>query len=215
MPDPALHEERFGRPWEAGDTANAAIGQRVISATPSPMAGLIAAVGNSGRYFPPQLILDEEGVKPTVPRDHGIAAESLELVRAALWATVNGENAVGVADRVGKVEIAGKTGTAQWGERSGRLAWFVGYSPAQNPRHAISLIVEDGQSGGRVAALLAGIILAVCAALPAKLKVGSIRPRRLDVAEGHQDPIETIDANLRPEPARKQNSGAYNRCTAL
>ena len=56
--------------------------------------------------------------------------------------------------------VAGKTGSADTGDKSARAhAWFVGFAPANNPKIAIAVVVEHGGLGGRVAAPLAGRIL--------------------------------------------------------
>jgi cell division protein FtsI/penicillin-binding protein 2 len=53
-----------------------------------------------------------------------------------------------------ETEVCGKTGTAEYGTAANRRknTWFVAYAPANAPRIAVSLIVEDGESGGGTAA---------------------------------------------------------------
>ncbi|MGI9240090.1 MAG: penicillin-binding transpeptidase domain-containing protein [Verrucomicrobiales bacterium] len=191
LPDPATHAERFGRAWGRGDTANAAIGQGVVTVSPVQMAGLVGAVGNGGRYVRPHLIASAKA-DPVDLVAEGISGERLAVVRAGMLDTVNGESGTATGARIRGLEIAGKTGTAQWGPNRGRLAWFVGYSPAENPRYAISVAVENGQSGGKVAAPLAAMILADCSALRPDPEKEQIKPLALEPAEGHAEPVTSI-----------------------
>ena len=52
--------------------------------------------------------------------------------------------------KTSKVQIAAKTGTAEVTGR-GPNAWFVGFAPADNPRYAIAVVVEDSDAGGGIA----------------------------------------------------------------
>jgi peptidoglycan glycosyltransferase len=71
----------------------------------------------------------------------------------------------GTAAQISGVDVAGKTGTAQHGKGLAPHAWFTGFAPANNPKVAVAVVVEDGGSlgneavGGRVAAPIAKAVM--------------------------------------------------------
>ena len=60
--------------------------------------------------------------------------------------------------RIEGVPVAGKTGTAESG-RGAPHAWFIAFAPADSPRYAIAIVVENGGHGSRVAAPMTKIVL--------------------------------------------------------
>jgi len=67
----------------------------------------------------------------------------------------------GTAAQIPGVAVAGKTGTAETGRGSINTVWFVAFAPADNPRYAIAVVVENQnhKTGGEVAAPIAKTIL--------------------------------------------------------
>jgi peptidoglycan glycosyltransferase len=64
------------------------------------------------------------------------------------------------------IQVAGKTGTAEKGDGS-NLAWFIGFAPADDPRVAVAVVIEDTQAtGGEAAAPLAAAVLKTALAQP-------------------------------------------------
>lgn len=159
VPDPSWKRARRREPWYRGETANLAIGQGDLSVTPMQILRMIAATAMDGRIPQPHLLKAMAGhpVDPppsaTVPLDRRI----LQEIRAGLEAVVDSETGTGRLARVPGVAIAGKTGTAQAGDRPPH-AWFCGYAPSQRPRMAVVVFVEHGGKGGEVAAAMAGQI---------------------------------------------------------
>ena len=102
---------------------------------------------------------------PRARRDVSVSAESFALLRRGLFGVVNEPKGTAYRARSSKVEVAGKTGTAQAARarRKGEdpavdfldHAWFAGYAPAAKPRIAFAVIVEHGGHGGDVAAPVA------------------------------------------------------------
>jgi penicillin-binding protein 2 len=166
VPSPAWKEERYHKAWLPGETLSCAIGQGYVLANPLQLAVMTARVA-SGLQVQPRLIVEgnQPGFAPmALPPDY------LGLVRQGMEAVVNG--AGGTAHRAKlkiDVRMAGKTGTAQvigmnGGKRRSESAtpWkfrdhalFVCYAPADNPRYAVSIIVEHGGHGGTVCAPIA------------------------------------------------------------
>jgi penicillin-binding protein 2 len=159
-----------------GHALNTAIGEGATRVTVLQMALLYAAIANGGRLWLPQVVERIESPSgqvmeefpPRVRRDVAVTAESLTFLRKAMVGVVNESNGTAYRARSSKVEIAGKTGTAQaqgsarkHGEdpplpfESFNHAWFAGFAPASNPRIAFAVLVEHGGYGGEVAAPIA------------------------------------------------------------
>jgi penicillin-binding protein 2 len=177
VPTKAWKRKRFKTAWQGGETLSIAIGQGFNLVTPIQMAKLIAAVANGGTLYKPNLIksmqsLQDPGVVQTMPKIEDrlqVKPETLALVRKGLWSAVNKRHGTAHASRLKTMDFAGKTGTAQvvgrktvegLDEEQIKLmhkdhAWFVAYAPADNPRIAISVIVEHGEHGSSTAAPIA------------------------------------------------------------
>lgn len=109
-------------------------------------------------------------IEPEITGGLPVSRENLALVKEGLFQVVHGTR--GTARRILKKDftIAGKTGTAQVFSRKagekfdnkklGRSlqdhAWFVCYAPAENPKIAVSVIIEHGEHGSSAAAPVAG-----------------------------------------------------------
>lgn len=145
--------------WYAGDTVNFGNGQGEISVTPLQMACLAALVANRGISYRPRIV---RAVTPWEQTPLPTSREELGVADAppAFWAALDDalRNVVrsGTAARISDLPIAGKTGSAE--NRRGRdsHSWFFGYAPAESPRIAFAVIVENAGHGGDVAAPLAG-----------------------------------------------------------
>jgi peptidoglycan glycosyltransferase len=144
--------------------AHSAIGQRDVSVTPLQMALVAAGIANGGTIMKPHLmaeIRDSEGavVRTAKPEAWRVAttAEAASAVRDLMVAVV--ASGTGTAAQLPGVAVAGKTGTAQTG-RGTAHAWFIAFAPAEAPRVAVAVIVEDQPAvreatGGLVAAPIA------------------------------------------------------------
>ncbi|MGK2284754.1 penicillin-binding protein 2 [Pedomonas sp. V897] len=176
VPDPAWKRKRYGKPWLAGETLNASIGQGYMQATPLQLAVMTARLA-SGREVVPRLLRAEGAVAPARPL--GVPEEHLRLVREAMSAVINSaEGTARVARlRLPGVTMAGKTGTAQVrrisaAERrtgvlnNNQLPWrfrdhalFVAYAPVEAPRYACAVVVDHGGSGSAAASPVARDIM--------------------------------------------------------
>jgi len=154
------------RKWLVADTAFLAIGQGVIGVTPMQAALYTAAIANGGRVYRPFLVRsvrrpDGREVRSAVPvvESHlPVRPEYLALVRQGMYEVVNGSQGTGHNARNRAIALAGKTGTAEVGATDERHhdTWFIGFGPVEDPRYAVAILVEHGESGGRTAAVLAG-----------------------------------------------------------
>lgn len=161
VPDPEWKEETIGDPWYVGDTYNFGIGQGYVAATPMQMLLVTAAVANGGDVLIPHLVKEFrtaagdviKAKTSTVKRSIGVDARNIAIMREAMRQAVADGSATTGKSRV--VEIAGKTGTAEFGEQRPdgtytEHGWFTGYAPYNNPEIAVVVFLERG--GGALSA---------------------------------------------------------------
>ncbi|MGI8738743.1 MAG: penicillin-binding protein 2 [Gammaproteobacteria bacterium] len=172
-----------GQVWFPGETLSAGIGQGYMLVTPLQLAAATATLAMRGKYVRPRFLhalqdIDTGAFRAIEPEFTG----ALEVRDAAFWDQVIGpmvevtRNPRGTAYSIGQdaqYAIAGKTGTAQvfglaqdeeYDETrvAAELrdhALFIAFAPAEAPRIAIAVIVENGGGGGRVAAPIARKVL--------------------------------------------------------
>ncbi len=150
--------------------AYVAIGQGDVVATPLQMALVAASVANGGDVPRPQLVrevIDPAGgiVEKIQPEtiDRAMSAETAREVTEMMEAVV--ATGTGQTAQIAGVSVAGKTGTAQTVEGANPHAWFIAFAPAEDPKLAVAVIVENGgtfgseATGGAVAAPIARQIL--------------------------------------------------------
>jgi cell division protein FtsI/penicillin-binding protein 2 len=148
--EPSAAEPRFPEPGSETAKAASAIGQAQVAVSPLHMATVAGAVA-SGSWRPPRLL---DGAKTNVaPRklDPGVVADLRSLMTGVV------QRGSGTAAAVPGRQVAGKTGTAEFGSGNPPKthAWFIGYSGDL----AFAVLVEGGGVGGRVAAPLASKFL--------------------------------------------------------
>ncbi|MGH3442984.1 MAG: penicillin-binding protein 2 [Nitriliruptorales bacterium] len=152
--------------WRYYDAINASIGQGYVTATPLEMAVAYATIANGGTLWRPHLGF--EVVSPEGEVIEGIEPEVLGTVdlEPAEWEAIqDGLTAVVMQPRgtanfrfngfpLDDIPVAGKTGTA---EADGKVpfAWFASYAPADDPRYALAVMVEEGSAGSGAAAPIA------------------------------------------------------------
>jgi peptidoglycan glycosyltransferase len=147
-------------------TAQSAIGQFSVRATPLQMAMVGATVANHGVLMSPYLVQeirapDLSPLNVTKPQSLGqaMSAQSAQLLTDMMVNVV--DHGTGTNGQIPGVKVAGKTGTAQQGGGRRPHAWFVSFAPAENPRIVVAVIVLDGGSlgseatGGQIAAPIA------------------------------------------------------------
>jgi penicillin-binding protein 2 len=181
IPTSKWKQERWGVPWQPGETISTSIGQSFVLVTPLQMARLISVIFNGGKIYQPKIVkrvgTDSSEVyrfSPTLIREINVRQENLEEIKKALIAVVNERHGTGSRARVKGLTVAGKTGTSQIitldmekqvsedGEIPEKFkdhAWFVAIAPAEEPRLALAVMVEHGGHGGSAAAPIAGEII--------------------------------------------------------
>ncbi|MCY1395293.1 Peptidoglycan D,D-transpeptidase MrdA [compost metagenome] len=171
MPSRDWKRARYRQAWYPGETLILGIGQGYMQATPLQLAQSVALMANRGKWIRPHLAKTIEGQPPQDPNP----MPDIVLRDPKYWdAGRNGMEQVvhgarGTAHKVGAksvYRIAGKSGTAQvvaikQGEKYDRNklqerhrdhALFVAFAPAEDPKIAVAVMVENGESGSGVAA---------------------------------------------------------------
>lgn len=143
---------------EGGEAAigNACLGQQGVMLSPLQISSLLATVADDGCWAPPAIIkytLDSKGKQHYPARENKVrvidAAVNREVQKMMEKVVSEG---TGKAARLTEVKIAGKTATSQTGNINNDgeeilNTWFAGYFPAEAPRWAIVVLVEEGKSG--------------------------------------------------------------------
>lgn len=161
---------RFGGLWRGGDAINMSIGQGDVLTTPLQMLAAYQAIANDGVLLRPTVgreLREVDGtlartIEPEVVRELDLSGTELTSIRRGLERTVMEPGGTAYGAFLGfpfaEVPVAGKTGTA---ERKPLVpyAWFVAYAPADDPRYAVVVSVEQGGGGSQTAAPIARRIL--------------------------------------------------------
>jgi len=161
-PNKAWKQRRFKQPWYVGETVITSIGQGNMLVTPMQMARFTASIA-TGKLPKPHFYKDnyEEPTAIDFPQKH------LELMRKGMYEVTHHKKGTATRYIKSKVEIAGKTGTAQvvtipqsekvrmkeselkYYQRS--HAWLTTYGPYKNPEYVVTVLVEHGGHGGSAA----------------------------------------------------------------
>lgn len=160
VPDSAWKLRVYKEKWYPGNTLHMTIGQTYVQVTPAQAARIFAGFGMKGQvpnlHF--ALKIGERQIPPPRPEKVKMKPENLKVVLDGLKAVV--ASGTGGATRLGSVEVAGKTGSAEAPPIGSKThAWFACYAPADKPRIAVASFVEHGGHGGSTAAPLAKQVL--------------------------------------------------------
>ena len=174
---PQLAESVVPSDLDPPATAQSAIGQRDVRASPLQMAMIAAAIANDGVLMTPRIVDRVEDASGRIIREFG--PQELELPDQPSGQTVSGGTAntlqammesvvssgSGTSAAISGVRVAGKTGTAQTAEGRPPTVWFVGFAPADDPVVAVAVVVPDGggvgseATGGAVAGPIASAVM--------------------------------------------------------
>lgn len=138
---------------DAPQTALSGFGQGQVRATPLQMAMVSAGIANGGvvmnprmidRVIEPNLSVGQEGSNS----EYGRALESNIAAQMVTMMTANVQDGAASNARIDGVQVAGKTGTAENDARPYTL-WFTGFAPADDPKVAVAVVVENGGGQGQ------------------------------------------------------------------
>lgn len=183
LPSKEWKRKAFKRPadqvWFPGETVNFGIGQGYFLVTPLQLAHYTSIIANRGTSYKPRLV---SGVRdpatgevkhfPPVKNEEikNVSAEQWQIVTEGMAGTLRYGTAAGFAGKNMTYTIAGKTGTAQVftvarnqsldnqktvSDRLRDHSWFIAFAPAEDPRIAVAVIVENGGFGSALASPIA------------------------------------------------------------
>jgi len=177
LPSPEWKMRRFKQKWYGGDTISVGIGQGYNLATPVQLAFATAILANHGVVYRPHLVKQVEDLQTSERRiieaqpysSFSLSDENLVRVRNAMIDVNRPGGTAAQAFRGAEYSVAGKTGTAQVigmkagekydesriAERFRDHALYIAFAPAENPKLALAILVENGGHGGSAAAPIA------------------------------------------------------------
>jgi peptidoglycan glycosyltransferase len=149
------------------ELANAAYGQAETFVTPLQMALVASTIANDGELIQPRLVTamtgENSGTTTIGPKSMGrvLSATNAKAITTAMVAAVEGDlgRQFTTGAKVPGVTTAGKSGTAELGGSGEPHSWFIGFAPAQDPKIAIAVLVEQAGRGAEVAAPIAGDLM--------------------------------------------------------
>ena len=170
LPTLEWKKRRFNKSWYMGETVIVGIGQGYTLVTPMQLAQATAMLANKGLAYKPHLVTKIQKsdsaaytvVNPAIQDRVFLSHENLEIVKKGMIDVTLPGGTAAVAGAGAPYQIAAKTGTAQVvgikqnekydasqvDERSRDHALFIAYAPADDPKIALAIIVENGEHGG-------------------------------------------------------------------
>ncbi len=159
IPNDEYMKATHGRRLLNGDIANLSIGQGDVQVTPLQMAQAMGIVANGGTYYQTRLVQQVQtfdnkittAYQVRAKRTLNLSSQTLDELRTGMIDVVNGAGGTAHQASLDNVEVAGKTGTAQWGPKNKErtAAWFAGFLPADQPQYAFAALYE-GDVGSKV-----------------------------------------------------------------
>jgi penicillin-binding protein 2 len=159
IPNDEYMKATHGRKLLNGDIANLSIGQGDVQVTPLQMAQAMGIVANGGTCYQTRLVQQVQtfdnkittAYQVRAKRTLNLSSQTLDELRTGMIDVVNGAGGTAHQASLDNVEVAGKTGTAQWGPKNKErtAAWFAGFLPADQPQYAFAALYE-GDVGSKV-----------------------------------------------------------------
>jgi len=152
-----VEPSRFPTGINQAQTAQSAIGQYDVRVTPMQVAMVSAGIANGGVVMRPYLInqvlsADLQTIDRTSPERLGTAVSSQTAATLTQMLVGVVDQGTGTPAKINGVQVAGKTGTAEQGNGKPPHAWFTAFAPANDPKVAVAVVVEDGGNAGSEAA---------------------------------------------------------------
>ena len=167
VPDPETKQALFETDWSQADSVQLAIGQSFLQVTPIQVARMVAAIGNGGTLYQPQIVGRVESAEgeilsqfePIVQGALPVSPENLEAIQDGMVGVLRDPRGTARNVFLGlDLDIAGKTGTAQTGDFTDPHAWFATYTFEERediPDIAVVVVLEFQGEGSEWAAPVA------------------------------------------------------------
>ena len=167
VPTPEWKYSIMNAGWVKGDTVNLGIGQGYLATTPMQLANYTAILATKGQFFEPSLVIfgnQEKSLK--IWQDDGFDHSDWIKMHAALLGVIESDYGTARSIRdLKEFQVAGKSGTAELVSLDSKEAYLevrasellrdhsiiIAFGPMPNPRYAVSVVIENGESGGAVA----------------------------------------------------------------
>lgn len=162
LPDKKYYDKIYGEnAWKFSNIYSISIGEGEILITPLKMANVAAIIANRGYFYTPHVIHGiGEGKKLDAmyktKHESGVSSHHFSPVIEGMIGAVEAGTAKNA--RIQNITVAGKTGTSQ-NKKGDDHSIFIGFAPADNPKIAIAVFVENAGFGGSAAAPIAGLIM--------------------------------------------------------
>ena len=166
VPSPEWKYKNFNIPWFTGDTVNIGVGQGYLVATPIQLANYISILANKGSLPQPTVMKITDKNLEARSKNATLSKEDWAKMHNALTAVI--ESDFGTARSIRNLknfQVAGKSGTAELVSLDSKEAYLevrdtellrdhsiiIAFGPMPNPQYAVSVVIENGESGGAVA----------------------------------------------------------------
>jgi len=163
IPDNEYFDKLYRGHWNALTVRSLSIGQGEILVTPIQLANMMAVVANKGYYYPPHLLVNIED-DTIISSDFKtkkltlIDTSHFDLVQNAMLKVFEGEHGTARWYVLDSIHQCGKTGTVQ-NPHGDDHSIFIAFAPLENPKIAISVIVENSGFGSTWAAPIASLMI--------------------------------------------------------
>ena len=168
--DDSWKYKNFGKELYKGDFINLGVGQGYMLTTPLHLSLISGILAKKGNYQLPFMVTKKNN---SLNLAENLTEDDWSKLNKSLIDVIYSPNGTGYRINAGDLMLAGKSGTAQVVDINSREEYdevrgnellrdhaiFIGYAPHDNPRYSIAVIVENGESGGRVAGPIAKKVL--------------------------------------------------------
>lgn len=167
VPTPEWKYSKMNTGWVKGDTVNLGVGQGYLIATPMQLANYASILATKGKIEKASLaILDKQKKSSIFWEQKGFSSLDWNKMHNALLGVI--ESDYGTASSIRDLknfQVAGKSGTAELVSLDSKEAYLevrsaellrdhsiiIAFGPMPNPKYAVSVVIENGESGGAVA----------------------------------------------------------------
>lgn len=160
IPSPQYYDHYFGKNgWKALTIRSLAIGQGEILVTPLQLANQAATIANKGYYYPPHVVKSIQGSPTQWERNQSsIHPQHFETIIKGMYRVFQGESGTGRWYKLDSIAICGKTGTVQ-NPHGKDHSLCIAFAPANNPKIAIAVVVENAGFGATWAVPIASLMI--------------------------------------------------------
>lgn len=174
LPTPEWKMNNLNFGWYKGDTVNLGVGQGYLSATPLQLAYYSSVLANKGESKDLSFVFDKTDLKNSYIKSQNISDLDWKKLHQSMIGVI--DSPIGTAKRLQELKkyiVAAKSGTVELvstetkedykiireNEGNRDHAIIIAFGPMPNPKYAVSVVIENGESGGSVAGPVAIAVL--------------------------------------------------------